>query len=196
VIGRSVAVLVVAVVLAGCGTHASVDSATAASSSHGGSPAWSVTNDASTPTLGGACRAGSLRARGGRQGAGFGVAHADVEFTNLGATSCTLTGTPAVTILRSDGSALPVQSRTASNVTLAAVVLPPDASSAAWLALSWTNWCGAAPGSLALQIVLPTGAGMLTASFNGPPDYDYLPACQSATEASVIEIQSAYTPAS
>jgi hypothetical protein len=46
-----------------------------------------------------------------------------------------------------------------------------------------------------LQIVLPAGTGILTASFNGPPDYDYLPACQSATEASVVEIQSAYTPA-
>jgi hypothetical protein len=194
VIGRLFAASVVTILVAACGTHASVDSAKGAFPSHGGSPAGSSTNYGSTPTHAGPCQAGSLRARGGRQGAGFGVAHADVEFTNLGSAPCTLSGPPTVTILRSDGSALPVQSKTASNVALAAVVLPPDVSNAAWLTLSWTNWCGPAPGSLALQIVLPADAGTLTASFNGPPDYDYLPACQSATEASVVEIQSGYAP--
>ena len=117
-----------------------------------------------------------------------------MEFTNLGAAECTLSGVPTVMIVRSDGSALAVQSRTAPNVALAAAVLPPDVPNAALLTLSWTNWCGAAPGPLALKIALPAGAGTLTASFNGPPDYDYVPACQSAAEASLVEIQSAYTP--
>ncbi len=136
-----------------------------------------------------------LRARGGRQGGGFGTAHAEVEFTNLGTAACTLSGAPTVSIMQSDGSALPVRSAAASNMTLAAVVLPPDLPNAASLTLSWTNWCGAAPGSLALKIMLPAAAGTVTAPFNGPPDYDYLPACQSAAEPSLIEILSAYTPA-
>jgi hypothetical protein len=118
-----------------------------------------------------------------------------VEFTNLGAAACALSGVPTVMIVRSDGSALAVQSGTAPNVALAAVVLPPDVPNAALLTLSWTNWCSAAPGPLVLKIALPAGAGTLTASFNGPPDYDYVPACQSAAEASLVEIQSAYTPA-
>ena len=154
-IGRPVAVLAVTVLVAGCGTHASADSAKGTFPSHGGSPAGSSTNYVSTPTYAAPCQAGSLRARGGRQGAGAGVAHADVEFTNIGAAPCTLSGAPTVTILRSDGSALPVQSRTESNEALAAVVLPADASSAALLTLSWTNWCGTAPGSLPCRLCSP-----------------------------------------
>jgi hypothetical protein len=136
-----------------------------------------------------------LRARGGRQGGGFGTAHADVEFTNLGTTPCMLSGAPTVSVVRSDGSTLPIQSGSASTMTFAAVVLPPDLPNAASLTLSWSNWCGTAPGSLILKILLPAGAGTVTAPFKGPPDYDYLSACQSAAEPSLIEILSAYTPA-
>lgn len=96
-------------------------------------------------------------------------------------------------ILRDSGARLGIESEIAADAVLSAVVLPPDQLDAALLTLSWQNWCGDAPGPLELEIVLPAAAGTVVAPFDGPPDYDYLPTCQSSIQPSIVEVQGAYS---
>jgi hypothetical protein len=192
--------LVMVVLMAGCGRAPSTgppptrSPAVYGQAASGSAPRARPTTTVALPSPA-PCSSASLRARGGRQGAGFGIAHADVQFTNGTAAACTLSGAPTVAILGSGGSPLAVQSRTAPDATLASVVLPAGVINAVLLTLSWKNWCGGAPGPLTLRILLAGAAGILTAPFDGPPDYDYLPTCQSAADASIVEVQTAYTPA-
>lgn len=55
------------------------------------------------------------------------------------------------------------------------------------LEVSWSNWCGPKPGYLTVHITLPNGGGTIAGSFNGPPDYGFVPGCTSPGRPSVIE---------
>lgn len=135
------------------------------------------------------CTAGSLAARGGRQGES-GIAHGDVALTNVGHAPCTLSGPPAaLVLLRTDGSQLPVVFEPSVQPTAQLVVLRPGSAQAAWLIVYWTNWCGAAPGPLRLRISLGDGLGILVAPFDGPPDYDYVPRCDQPGQPSTLQTE-------
>jgi hypothetical protein len=134
------------------------------------------------------CSAASLVARGGRQGES-GIAHGDVAFTNVGEALCSLSGAPAaVSLVRADGTQLPVKllPSTASAGSLV-VVLRPGAEQAAWLIVYGANWCAAAPGPLRIRITLGDARGTLDAPFDGPPDYDYVPRCDQPARPSTLQ---------
>ncbi|MGH3443753.1 MAG: DUF4232 domain-containing protein [Nocardioidaceae bacterium] len=137
------------------------------------------------------CRAEALRVRGGRQGENTG-AHADIVVTNTSPAACFLTGLPRVSILRADGTALPIRQQTpAPHLNLRAVALAARGGTAV-LTLYWSNWCHDRPGPLTIAVTLPGSAGTVRGPFNGPPDYDYVPGCLAKGKASTLEVTQAY----
>jgi hypothetical protein len=151
----------------------------AAASTTGGATSTTLTQ-ASVPP----CTAAQLTARGGRQGGGFQTAHGDVELTRVGPSECLLDAPPdAIAIVRADGTTLDVRYEP-GRATTPPLVLPPGGM--ADLTVNWANWCGPDPGPLRLRITLPNGGGTLESSFDGPPDYDYLPGCVTPGEGSTL----------
>lgn len=152
----------------------------------------SATRPASAAPL--PCRATGLTASGGRQGDGPG-AQGDIEFTNTGRRPCLLRGVPQIAVVRAAGmTPLPVRARPPLYPLGPQAVLPPGQPGAGWLVVFWTNWCGPSPGPLRLQISLPDHGGTLDSPFDGPPDYDFVPACLSRGAPSTIAVTAAWSP--
>jgi hypothetical protein len=137
------------------------------------------------------CKASALAARGGREGENTG-AHGDIEITNKGSAPCTIRGVPALAIIRADGSRLAVRQVAAASRSVAPVVLRPHGRCVALLAIYWSNWCARSPGVLRLRLALPSSSGALLAPFDGPPDYNLVPACLSRSRESTIAVLDAY----
>ena len=138
-----------------------------------------------------ACPAALLTARGGRQGGGLvGEAQGAVLLTNIGTTSCSLSGNPSVAMLKSDGSQLDVEAAPPTNPALPPVLLQPRGS--ATLIVYWSNWCGGPPGQLQIRITLSGNEGTLTGPFDGPPNYDFVPACRDSSQPSMLTVTQAY----
>lgn len=134
------------------------------------------------------CVRESLTVRGGRQGGGAtGVAHGDVEIRNLGAAPCTLIAPHSILFLTANRQPLAIRFTSATS-TLPAVTIPPG--EAASLGLSWTNWCHDRPGPLTISIVGASLGGTISGTFNGPPDFDFVPACITRTMPSAVQIVS------
>lgn len=185
----AVGVLAVAASVAGC-------------TAESGSP--SRTSATRTPTIAAAktaqlpgtkpppapCTPGALRVHGGRQGVEEG-AHGDVELVNVSATACVLDGMPQLSMIRANGAALPVRQQAATGTLHARTLTAHDGS--AWLALFWSNWCGARPGPLNIALRLPGARGTVQGPFNGPPDYDLVPACGAPGQPSIVQVVDAYS---
>jgi hypothetical protein len=138
------------------------------------------------------CAASSLRLQGGRQGGGaVGVAQGAVSLTNTGTTSCTLSGIPTVQLLRANSTALAVRNAAPATPLEKALDLAPGKS--ATLVVEWTNWCGSPPGPLDIRLKFD-GAGDVTGPFNGPPAYDFVPACAQPGQSSSTTVLDAYLP--
>lgn len=132
------------------------------------------------------CTASQLRVRGGRQGAPFRAAAGDIELVDVGS-ACRLHGLPKVVILDRSGTALPVH-RIAAPAAVTRTVELRSGGGTVRLPLTWTNWCGPAPGPLTIAVTLPGSGGRLTAPFDGPPDYDYVPGCIAPARASTLQL--------
>jgi hypothetical protein len=138
-----------------------------------------------------ACPAASLTARGGREGGGFvGEAEGGVLLTNIGTASCILSGNPSVVMLSSDGSQLDVEAAPPTNPAFPPVLLQPKGL--ATLIVYWSNWCGSPPGPLQIRITLSGDEGTLTGPFDGPPNYDFVPACRDSSQPSTLTVTHAY----
>jgi hypothetical protein len=138
-----------------------------------------------------ACSSAMLRLRGGREGENSAGVHGDIEFTNTGSHPCTLRGVPTVTVVTAAGTRLPVRLVRSPAPTVSQVVLRPRKADAADLVVFWGNWCGARPGRLAVRVTLP-GGGTVSGTFDGPPDYDAVPDCLSASHPSTLAVLDAY----
>jgi hypothetical protein len=127
------------------------------------------------------CTSAMLRIQAGREG------------VNVGSRPCILRGPPLVAILQSDGKPLPVRSMLGPNAALSPVLLRPGKLDAAGLVVYWANWCGRSPGPLSVRVTLQDG-GVVTGSFNGPPDYNLVPPCLKRGQPSTISVIDAYGP--
>ena len=131
-----------------------------------------------TPT----CTAHSLRAQGGREGGG-GLAHGDVEITNLAATPCILGAPHFLNFVSADRKTLNVQLRPAPTPLQPATI---PSGKAALLSLAWSNWCHPNPGPLTVSITEP-GVGEISGPFDGPPNYNYVPPCLASNQPSTVQ---------
>jgi Protein of unknown function (DUF4232) len=133
------------------------------------------------------CVPSQLHVRAGREGVNE-TAHGDIELTNAGAAACTLRGLPRIALIRR-GRRLAVRPTRAPDLQLVPALLAPGQT--ADLAMSWTNWCGSRTPQLSVQVTF-SGGGTITAPFNGPPDWDYVPQCVDARYPSTISVVQAY----
>lgn len=144
----------------------------------------SASKSTSTEASNSLCIARQITATGGRQGGGFQTAHGDVELKSISPPDCLLSKPPsAISLVNSDGTVLNVEYR-AGTVAHPLQLRPGGVVD---LEVSWANWCGANPGPLTIHITLPAGGGTIVSSFNGPPDYDFLPGCVSPGEPSTLQ---------
>jgi hypothetical protein len=142
-----------------------------------------------TPTA--LCTAPDLSVHGGRQGGGFvGVALAMLVVTNRSATPCRVSGYPTVEILGQDGAALDVTHTAQAQVAGNSRALAPGQS--VGLTFDWMNWCSGAPGPLRVALTPEGTTGSIVGPFDGPPGYDFVPGCRSASEPSTIGYFSRY----
>lgn len=139
------------------------------------------------------CVAATLTAVGGRQSENMG-AHGDIEFSNAGRVPCVL-----APVSRVSPSFMPTGHHwpCARHPLLIRqwAQLSCDRASAMPLCSPCTGVTGVAraPGPLRIRIQLPGSSGVLTAPFDGPPDYDYVPVCLSSGLPSTIAVISAYS---
>jgi hypothetical protein len=143
------------------------------------------------------CDAKSLAAHGGRQsdGSSF-AAMGAVVFKNVGRSPCALRGVPSnVAIRRDNGADLKLRySVTKNHPVLRPAVLPVGEAAAASMDLVWLNWCGGRLGPLTVRIRLPRSRGTVVASFDGPPNYNFVPSCGAASRPSRLKLFAAYSP--
>jgi hypothetical protein len=120
------------------------------------------------------CLSSQLNAMGGREGeattaAGF------LEFVNISAKPCRLSGVPRLQLVKPSGLGLTPISYGPPSEAMTSAVLSP--TSEGELITNWSNWCGLRPSSLNIKITLPGGAGSLVAPFDSPPNYNMVPQC-------------------
>ena len=153
-------------------------------------PSW-VLHTTAIPVGTTLCGASQLRAQGGRQGGGaVGVAEATVVLTNEGSSPCVLSGIPSVALLAAGGHPLSVSTAAPSHSQSNPVLVAPGASGD--LIFYWSNWCGAPPGPLDVAVTPAGSASAVTGPFDGPPNYDYVPTCLDASQASTVMVTDAY----
>jgi hypothetical protein len=133
------------------------------------------------------CDPNALKITGGRQGEAFGTAEGTILLTNTSNILCSL-NVPALTLVTQNGTPLTIQTSAPSSPVVP-MALNPSAS--AEVITNWSNWCGSAPGPLEIAVTLP-GSTKAVGSFNGPPNYNYVPTCQDHSRASVIQVVGAY----
>ena len=135
------------------------------------------------------CMSSQLNVIGGGQGeattaAGF------LEFVNISAKPCRLSGVPRLQLAKPSGLGLTPISYEPPSETMTSAVLTP--TSEAELITNWSNWCGVRPSSLNIKITLPGGAGSLLAPFDGPPNYNMVPQCINKSWVSKFMIVGGY----
>jgi hypothetical protein len=141
------------------------------------------------PSGAGPCKAAYIKATANHQGGGFaGNSHIGVILSNVSARACLLSGQPALSLVRGDGSVLPVSITPRFASQLVTVLLTPQLGNAAELGANWSNWCGPPPGPLRLRITLPDQAGAIDVPFIN----EFSPACIDATGPSVLSLLDAY----
>jgi photosystem II stability/assembly factor-like uncharacterized protein len=134
------------------------------------------------------CLASALQVRGGSIGGGTGTAHAEILFTNVGSSPCSLSGQPkTVEFLTANGIPLALMPTGAQPDPVPPATLAPGVRDAASVAYGWSNWCGKAPGSLRVRVELPEG-GSVTGPFDGPPEGNYVPRCDNPSGGSALEL--------
>jgi Protein of unknown function (DUF4232) len=140
------------------------------------------------------CLARNLMIRAGRESDGTSfAASGNVELRNVGRTPCRLQGVPDVAMLRSDGAALNVKySVTKNRPVLRSATL--QRGKVASIDVVWLNWCGSRPGPLQIRVELPGEAGTVVGSFDGPPAYNFVPSCTTASRPSRLKLFAAYQP--
>jgi hypothetical protein len=132
------------------------------------------------------CVAQSLRVQGGRLGGGApGVAHGDVRVTNIAASPCVIDAPTSVALLTANRTPLAVKFKHATTSLRPLTISPGEA---AWLRLSWTNWCRDNPGPLTIAIGGAAQGGPISGPFNGPPDYDFVPGCVTSKARSTVQL--------
>jgi hypothetical protein len=138
------------------------------------------------------CRPSQLTLVGGRQGGGFvGVALAVAVVSNKGPGICTLSGYPRIEMLSQRGDALRVsQPATPPAPKRNSIVL--GQGQGVFITFQWTNWCQANPGPLRVRLRLQGYRNGVTGSFDGPPFYDFVPACQNASQPSTLTVVSPF----
>lgn len=108
------------------------------------------------------CIGANLRVTGNWQGA-TGSMLGGISFTNTASTPCTLSGYLTAELISQQGQKLPVQVQNGgppgdalpSGAASLTVVLPAGKTNSASITVQWSNWCGPAPGTLTLVVVLP-----------------------------------------
>jgi hypothetical protein len=135
------------------------------------------------------CLSSQLNAMGGRQGenttaAGF------LEFVNISARPCRLSGVPRLQLVKPSGLGLTPISYGPPAEAMTSAVLSP--ASEGELITNWSNWCGVRPSSLNIKITLLRGAGSLVAPFDGPPNYNFVPLCINKSSVSQFVIVGGY----
>jgi len=138
------------------------------------------------PSVGERCTSSSLTVNGGRQGAPFANAEGTVIVTNSSNSTCYLSGSPSVALLRSDGKSLQV--RFAGLTHRAHLPLRLPMGDSAGITTYWSNWCGKNPGPLDVRLTLKDDGVTVTGPFNGPPAYNYVPLCDNKKRPSSIQI--------
>lgn len=145
-------------------------------------PSPSATAQAEVP----ACDPHNLTAVAGREGEA-GVVRISIGFTNQGASPCSLPGVPAkVTLVRSNGKALALQSEPSLGDPASRVVLRPGVVNNAWLTAYWMNWCGKDPGALDVRVTFTAGGDSVETSLAGP----LVARCDAPNAPSSIQIDS------
>jgi hypothetical protein len=136
------------------------------------------------------CLSSQLNVMGGRQGENT-TAAGLLEFVNISARPCRLSGVPRLQLVKPSGLALtPITYGPPSEAMTSAVLTP---TSEAELMTNWSNWCRQVrPSSLNIKITLPGGAGSLVAPFDGPPNYNMVPQCINKNSVSKFMIVGGY----
>lgn len=158
-------------------------------------PTPSVIPGGPTPTPGPqdpSCIATDLRATAALQGAAGSVL-GSIDLTNLGATRCTLTGRPILTLSSSAGHLVSVQVVGVApqwNVDGASApqgwpVVGLSPGSAGSVRVRWTNACPQLTGPVLWTVDLGNGGGMLDVSGT---DATYPPPCSGPSEPSTLEV--------
>jgi hypothetical protein len=138
-----------------------------------------------------ACTAADLRAEVSLEGA-MGSVEGTIGLTNVGGTTCTLTGRPTVSIFNSRGDAVPLQlaeSEPQWKVDGASQpqgwpVVSLHPGSAASVRVGWSNACPQLSGPASWKIDLGSGAGTLDVS---SADASFVPPCNGPSEPSTLE---------
>jgi hypothetical protein len=147
----------------------------------------------STPGASGTlpCGGQTLTVNGGRQGGGaVGYAEGTVVLTNVGKMPCTLSGTPSMSLLTAAGTILDVSNITPATAPGTPVRVAP--SSSAVLIVYWANWCGPPPGNLQIRLVLDGTTEAIAGPFDGPPSYNFVPACTDSAQPSTLQVVHGY----
>jgi Protein of unknown function (DUF4232) len=138
------------------------------------------------------CRAADLRAKaalGGAAGSVIGT----IDLTNDGATTCTLTGRPTVTLSASSGQGLSVQvvnavaqwQADAKPTPAGWPVVSLHPGSTAAIRVRWSNACPQLSNPASWRVELGDGGGTLDVS---GADTTYPPPCNGSAEPSTLEV--------
>jgi hypothetical protein len=137
------------------------------------------------------CRPSQLIVVGGRQGGGFvGVALAVAVVSNKGPGSCTLSGYPRIEMPSRSDPLRVSQRATPPAPKRNSIVLAQGQG--VFITFQWTNWCQANPGPLRVRLRPQGDRNGVTGSFDGPPFYDFVPACQNASQTSTLTVVSPF----
>jgi Protein of unknown function (DUF4232) len=138
------------------------------------------------------CTASDLRATGALSGA-MGSVGGAIDLKNTGATTCTLTGRPTVTLTSSTGDALSVQVTDVipqwqadgkpSPQGWPIVSLRPGTSAS--IRVSWSNECPQLSNPVAWSVELGDGGGLLNVA---GADAAFAPPCNGSAEPSILQV--------
>jgi hypothetical protein len=92
--------------------------------------------------------------------------------------------------LTAAGTTLDVSSIAPTTAPGAPVRVAP--SSSAILIVYWANWCGPQPGNLQIRLVLDSTTEAIAGPFDGPPNYNFVPACTDKAHASTLQVVHGY----
>jgi hypothetical protein len=112
--------------------------------------------------------------------------------TNTATHACLLTGYPTIVLFGQNGAALDIQAPPAPEAGKDSVVV--SAGHSASMNFDWTNWCSGVPGPLRISVTPDGTTGSLVGPFDGPPGYDFVPACRDSSQPSTLEALMPYRP--